>query len=487
VKVRDQEPELRLLLEDYPAKRSGPRRERLSRNGPARPSPQPFELSLLVDDFPRRAEKWRERQGTVSPFGGSRQHALQDGEGPRLLIEDYDPGGRYLASRPGGDEPVPPAPAALARATADEPHLDLEVDWPRHAFHGLGKRTKAVSLAAHLAVAAFLITRPQVFPQFPTEPQEFPREEQITILAPPSEFLNELTQPEPPQGPKENEFRGLPEPEQPVVREPAPAPAPQIQEPPEPEEPPGQPEAEEKETEKPAPAPEPEPEEPEPPQTRTPAASSPNPGEPRPGRRRSTRRRVQELPMPKAPKEKEKPQLVLEDPGARSPGREGPMQLGSLKLNATPGELVQGAIEQMARGGTTKQAVGDTYGTGGLGGNLPPSPGNAGSNLELLSDPQGVDFRPYLMRILSSVRRNWYAVIPESARLGMERGVAKIQFIIERDGNVSKLVIADSSGAPPLDRAAVAGISASLPFPPLPIEYGGNDVRLQFSFRYNIK
>jgi TonB family protein len=56
-----------------------------------------------------------------------------------------------------------------------------------------------------------------------------------------------------------------------------------------------------------------------------------------------------------------------------------------------------------------------------------------------------------------------------------------------RDGAVSKLVIATSSGTQPLDRAAVAGISASNPFPPLPSEYKGADVRLQFSFLYNIK
>ena len=37
---------------------------------------------------------------------------------------------------------------------------------------------------------------------------------------------------------------------------------------------------------------------------------------------------------------------------------------------------------------------------------------------EDLSDPMGVDFKPYLIRILTAVRRNWFAVIPESARLG---------------------------------------------------------------------
>lgn len=132
--------------------------------------------------------------------------------------------------------------------------------------------------------------------------------------------------------------------------------------------------------------------------------------------------------------------------------------------------------------------VGDLgEGMGGLGESLsnPSSALKNASALELLSDTQGVDFKPYLIRILSAVRRNWFAVMPESARLG-RRGRVQIQFAINKDGSVPKLVIASGSGADALDRAAVAGISASNPFPPLPNEFKGNQVRLQFTFRYNV-
>jgi TonB family protein len=111
--------------------------------------------------------------------------------------------------------------------------------------------------------------------------------------------------------------------------------------------------------------------------------------------------------------------------------------------------------------------------------------GRTGSSLELLSDPRGVDFKPYLTQILASVKRNWTAVIPESARLG-RRGRVIIQFMIARDGSVPKLVIATASGTEALDRAAVAGISATNPFPPLPAEFRGETVRLQFVFLYNM-
>lgn len=113
-----------------------------------------------------------------------------------------------------------------------------------------------------------------------------------------------------------------------------------------------------------------------------------------------------------------------------------------------------------------------------------PSAGPARSNLQLLSDPAGVDFKPYLVQVLAAVRTNWLSVIPQSARMG-RRGRVLIQFIINRRGGVPKLVIAESSGTAAFDRAAVAGISASYPFPPLPNTFKGDEIRLQLAFTYN--
>lgn len=113
-----------------------------------------------------------------------------------------------------------------------------------------------------------------------------------------------------------------------------------------------------------------------------------------------------------------------------------------------------------------------------------PSSGPVRSNLQLLSDPEGIDFKPYLIQVLTAVRVNWMSVIPESARFG-RKGRVLVQFIINRRGGVPKLVIAESSGTAAFDRAAVAGISASYPFPELPKNYKGNEIRLQLAFTYN--
>jgi len=146
-------------------------------------------------------------------------------------------------------------------------------------------------------------------------------------------------------------------------------------------------------------------------------------------------------------------------------------------------ELAQSTV-QPGGGGVTVGDIGDDLAS------LPSlsqseAPGRTGSNLQLLSDSKGVDFKPYLVQVLAAVRRNWLAVYPQSARMG-RRGRVLIQFIIDRQGAVPKLVIADASGTEAFDRAAVSGISASYPFPPLPSEYKGQEIRLQLTFSYNM-
>jgi len=46
-------------------------------------------------------------------------------------------------------------------------------------------------------------------------------------------------------------------------------------------------------------------------------------------------------------------------------------------------------------------------------------------------------------------------------------------------------VYATQSGTDAPDRAALASITMSHPFPPLPTEFRGNVIRLQFTFAYN--
>jgi TonB family protein len=104
-------------------------------------------------------------------------------------------------------------------------------------------------------------------------------------------------------------------------------------------------------------------------------------------------------------------------------------------------------------------------------------------NMEILSDTQGVDFGPYLQRILEDVRQNWYRLIPESAEI--KKGKLAIEFAIMKDGHVQGLVVKTSSGDVALDRPAYGSITASDPFPPLPSNFTGPYLELRFRFYYN--
>jgi TonB family protein len=190
-------------------------------------------------------------------------------------------------------------------------------------------------------------------------------------------------------------------------------------------------------------------------------------------------------PTPQAPQiqEQEKPKLAFETPTAPPPS-------GGVGRIARPDTSVEGAIRELTHSGSEGGlAVGDDTNDVGIGGsgsglNLPPSAGRQASRLEMLSDPKGVDFRPYLLQVLAAVRRNWFAVYPESARMGL-RGKVETQFVISKDGSVPKLVIVLHS-IPALERAAVAGIDASHPFPPFPADYSGDRIVLKLTFSYNM-
>jgi TonB family protein len=98
-----------------------------------------------------------------------------------------------------------------------------------------------------------------------------------------------------------------------------------------------------------------------------------------------------------------------------------------------------------------------------------------------------VDFSNYFVCVYASVKQNWFAVMPESVRLG-EKGVVVLQFRIMRDGTVpgAEPSLMHTSGKEPLDRAAISSIRSSSPFPPLPSAFSGPYIELRFGYWYNL-
>ena len=141
-------------------------------------------------------------------------------------------------------------------------------------------------------------------------------------------------------------------------------------------------------------------------------------------------------------------------------------------------------IAQAARGAAANRGG---YGDGG---DFGLGQGGKGASvqggLEVLSDTMGVDFGPYLQRVLHDVKQNWFLLIPESARAPiMKKGKVGIEFAILKNGSVAGMKLVSSSGDVALDRGAWGGITNSNPFPPLPKEFGGQYLALRFGFYYN--
>jgi len=204
-----------------------------------------------------------------------------------------------------------------------------------------------------------------------------------------------------------------------------------------------------------------------------PPAQSPQPAAPAPATAQSTPAPQQQAQLaPPAPTQNQAARLQA-PPAATKPSF------------TDKGVYAGSAIEQAARAALANRGgYGGDDGNYGLGQGRQPSA--AMGPLDVLTDTQGVDFGPYLKRVVDDVRRNWYELIPESARAPiMKKGKVSIEFAIMKDGRIAGMQIVGPSGDVALDRAAYGGITGNNPFPPLPAEFSGQYLALRFHFFYN--
>ena len=123
-----------------------------------------------------------------------------------------------------------------------------------------------------------------------------------------------------------------------------------------------------------------------------------------------------------------------------------------------------------------------------VGGGLNQHPGAAGG-AEILSDTQGVDFGPYMQRVIHETYRTWDPLIPEEVNPPiLKRGVVDIVFTILPNGRVAphSMILVGRSGDVALDRAAWGAIQGA-DFPPLPRQFHGPFLQLRFRFQYNVQ
>jgi outer membrane biosynthesis protein TonB len=189
-------------------------------------------------------------------------------------------------------------------------------------------------------------------------------------------------------------------------------------------------------------------------------------------------------PQPVAPSTPPPPPPPVATPTPRTPPppvADAPTMQPAKPSFGTPssaGNAIRNALNDAAhsRGGTD------------VGGGRPSRQGgplNLGG-AEVLSDTQGVDFGPYLRRILSDIKRNWDPLIPAEAEAPLyKQGESYIRFSINPDGTIKEMHLDGSTHDEAINRSCWGSITSEGQFPPLPSAFHGPNLELRIHYLVN--
>jgi len=105
--------------------------------------------------------------------------------------------------------------------------------------------------------------------------------------------------------------------------------------------------------------------------------------------------------------------------------------------------------------------------------------------LEILSDTQGVDFKPYLKDAMGQIYKQWLTLMPEAAKKKEEKGATLIRVTINPDGTIAAMHLDGSSKDAALDRTAWGAITGVGNFPALPSTFHGPNLVVRIHFLVN--
>jgi TonB family protein len=194
-------------------------------------------------------------------------------------------------------------------------------------------------------------------------------------------------------------------------------------------------------------------------------------------------------PLPPAPQPQQPPQQLAQNtPPPQPQSQLEPIKPSNNHLNLqlpneSPGQVLQQQEQDAIKHRGPGIYIPNDQGPSGQPGHGPPGR----NSVNILTPTEGVDFNSYIQRMLATIERNWYAVMPQSAMLG-DKGVVYVTFQINPDGSVEAPdpQMERASGKPPLDQAAMSSIRASNPFEPLPKDFHGPYMRFGIYFLYNL-
>ncbi len=116
-------------------------------------------------------------------------------------------------------------------------------------------------------------------------------------------------------------------------------------------------------------------------------------------------------------------------------------------------------------------------GSSGYGNAGNPGGGGGPPGIDSLREP---DFGPYMRDLQRRIKRNW------DPPKGNESKRVVLLFKIARDGRLLSLRVFKSSSLPNVDKAALSAVELTAPFRPLPPDFKGSSIDIQFTFDYNV-
>ncbi len=133
----------------------------------------------------------------------------------------------------------------------------------------------------------------------------------------------------------------------------------------------------------------------------------------------------------------------------------------------------------LAPTGSSGTRIAKGGGGGGTGGYGNPGPGNPNGRpgIDAVREP---DFGPYMRELQRRIKMNW------DPPKGNESKRVVLLFKIAKDGRLLSCSVFKSSGLPGADKAAISAVQATAPFRPLPAEFKGQSIDIQFTFDYNV-
>ena len=126
-------------------------------------------------------------------------------------------------------------------------------------------------------------------------------------------------------------------------------------------------------------------------------------------------------------------------------------------------------------GGSGQLSRGTSAGGTGNVGN--PGGGGGAPGIDALREP---DFGPYMRELQRRIKLNW------DPPKGNESKTVVLLFKIARDGRLLSCRVHKGSGLPSADQAALKAVELTAPFRPLPADFKGQSIDIQFTFDYRV-